>query len=295
MSVLVSGSDSNQNLKRSFLASLALHLGLLVALIIAALIPHQLHFDQTALVELQGIATSVQGSAANSAVSAGKSNTVAQKIPHAIAKTASLKTKMRVQQTAVKTEPKIEKVSLTHRAKVETVTKPDTPERTATKRLERASAETAKPQKNAVDGQTTQQPDLRQRILQKFQASGAGNAVGTAASSSQDNGISSQGTIGTDVPFPFANYLAQVQNRITDSWEQPSWLAAQNADAKAIVVFRILRDGSLAKAIVAVPSGMDALDKSALQAVQAASPLPPLPAEFKNDFLDVHLQFDLTR
>ena len=54
--------DSQQNLKRGFFVSLAIHGAFFLLLLIAASIPHRFHFDQMTFVELQGMQTAVKGS-----------------------------------------------------------------------------------------------------------------------------------------------------------------------------------------------------------------------------------------
>ena len=222
------------------MASLAIHAAFFLLLVIVASVPHRFHFDQTAIIELQGMPAGMKGSGS-------------------APKTATLKTKTRTIQERLSTDAKAERVSLKHGKKI------------------------AEPQ-----------PDLKERILQRLQQTTNITRRSGADPASPATNSPAASAIGTDVPFPFAGYLAEVQNRITDLWEQPSWLSVQNRGPKVVIVFRIHRDGTLAKVVLAVPSGVTAFDKSAVQAVEAANPLPPLPLEFKNEFLDVHLQFDLT-
>ncbi len=48
-------AKDDQKLKRSFFASVAIHVGVVLVLLILSVIPHKFHFDQSALIELQGI------------------------------------------------------------------------------------------------------------------------------------------------------------------------------------------------------------------------------------------------
>jgi TonB family protein len=60
------------------------------------------------------------------------------------------------------------------------------------------------------------------------------------------------------------------------------------------MIFTILRDGTIQAPAVEIPSGFLALDNSALRALQITR-LPPLPAQFPNSTLTVHLRFDYQR
>ncbi len=275
-------SGTDQKMTKSFFASLAIHGGLVLALLIAAAIPHKLHFEQTALIELQNFAPGTSGGS-------GKGGTISSALPTPAVKTqaiqpkaapvkapkiATLKTKILPANPAQDTQTtpaNVEKISLKHNAK-ETKTK---------------------------ESKTT--PGLKERILQKFSSmnsaasAGAGRQQASAGSQTAPGGTQGVGAIGTDIPFPFAGYLADVQNLIAQQWEEPNCLGAKRDRAQAVVVFRIHHDGKLSNIILAIPSGITALDKSAMAAVEAANPLPPLPIDFTSDHLDVHLQFDLTQ
>ena len=92
-----------------------------------------------------------------------------------------------------------------------------------------------------------------------------------------------------DVPFTY--YLRQLQAKISQRWTPPG--PATPGQAKAIVVFAIARDGSIAEPALEQSSGNARYDESALRAVAEAVPLPPLPLEFKPASLRVHLGFEV--
>jgi TonB family protein len=62
---------------------------------------------------------------------------------------------------------------------------------------------------------------------------------------------------------------------------------------RATIVFHIRRNGTVEDASVETSSGVPLFDQVALRAVLAASPLPPLPADFKMD--RVRLLFDFEK
>jgi TonB family protein len=69
------------------------------------------------------------------------------------------------------------------------------------------------------------------------------------------------------------------------------WNQNQGGAGQVIVKFTIQRDGSLTSPSVEMPSGSIPLDLAALRAVVMTKALPPLPSEFPNPTLTVHLSF----
>ena len=61
---------------------------------------------------------------------------------------------------------------------------------------------------------------------------------------------------------------------------------------KATVYFRIHRDGQISVASVETSSGYAFFDQTAMRALLAATPLPPLPAGYTDDYLGVHFGFE---
>jgi periplasmic protein TonB len=105
-----------------------------------------------------------------------------------------------------------------------------------------------------------------------------GNPLGTTAFGSQIAAL--------DNPdFKFGYYLDQLLTAINAKWTPPSL----GGDVKAVVSFRIQRDGSLTDLQVAHSSGYNSFDLAALRAVQNASPFAPLPRAYRNDSLGVTL------
>ena len=72
------------------------------------------------------------------------------------------------------------------------------------------------------------------------------------------------------------------------NWFKP----AQSVTTSPVVHFQIERDGTLVDARVVVSSGLPFVDRAALRAVIASSPLPPLPAEYSGPHLGIQVVFD---
>jgi TonB family protein len=71
----------------------------------------------------------------------------------------------------------------------------------------------------------------------------------------------------------FGSYMAKMKKDIQAKWTPPKGFE----DRRVVVVFSIMRDGSIRDADVIDGSGVDAIDKAALQALTRSSPLQPLP------------------
>jgi TonB family protein len=90
--------------------------------------------------------------------------------------------------------------------------------------------------------------------------------------------------------FCCPQYLATMQERILRNWE-----SRQQTLGTTIVVFRILRDGTLSDVAVEKTSGNATLDFIATRALRLTQKIPPLPAEYTNPSLTVHLTFEYQR
>lgn len=92
--------------------------------------------------------------------------------------------------------------------------------------------------------------------------------------------------------FAFTYYLVLVRNRIAQAWTPPSGLVTGGQPVRAVIYFKIARDGSVKGVGLESPSGHEYFDRSALRAVQISHPLPPLPDGFDGSDLGVHFGFE---
>ncbi|MGH9327647.1 MAG: energy transducer TonB [Terriglobia bacterium] len=90
-------------------------------------------------------------------------------------------------------------------------------------------------------------------------------------------------------------YVEAVKNRISSNWLlsiiNPQILSAR----RVYVEFDILRNGTIADVKLTQSSGIPEVDRSALRAVYASSPLAPLPAGYKGNNIHVDFYFDFHR
>ncbi len=133
--------------------------------------------------------------------------------------------------------------------------------RAGTKKSEAPKAEPAGDARGAGAGPT-------------INASGAGVGIGGARLDQAD--------------FQYPYYTERMILAIGMNWFKP----AQVVSIKPVVRFHVERDGTVSDPEIEVSSGLPFVDRAALRAVIASSPLPPLPPEYGGSRLGVHLLFD---
>ena len=90
--------------------------------------------------------------------------------------------------------------------------------------------------------------------------------------------------------FCCPQYLAMMQTRIREAWE-----SRQASLGTTIVMFVIQRDGTMTDVAVERSSGNATLDLIATRSIRLARQLQPLPAEYPNPSLTVHVTFEYQR
>jgi TonB family protein len=118
-----------------------------------------------------------------------------------------------------------------------------------------------------------------------------GQALTYTGAKGQGFGLSTGGGAGSgsflDVAdFCCPDYIATMVDRIRGAWQQPSGSAGT-----VIVKFTIQRDGRLTDPIIEQRSSSTVADNAALRAVIVTKTLNPLPAQYPNPTLGVHLSF----
>ena len=86
-------------------------------------------------------------------------------------------------------------------------------------------------------------------------------------------------------------YLNLIMTKIANNWLNP---LRGGRKMSVTIYFRIQKNGTVSDVKIEKKSGNSLLDQSALRAVLASSPLPPLPESYSGDFLGVHFEFEHT-
>jgi TonB family protein len=93
----------------------------------------------------------------------------------------------------------------------------------------------------------------------------------------------------------YSYYVASMRARISANWllatVSPNIVTAPRAYLK----FQILRDGTVTNVQITQSSGIAEVDRSALRAILASNPLPPLPPDYPGSSVDVDFYFDFHR
>lgn len=122
-----------------------------------------------------------------------------------------------------------------------------------------------------------------------------GSAMAETGGYEFGSGLTSGGGGGTggylDVGnFCCPDYLITMRRLI-----QSNWNPRQGVEGSVVVKFMIERDGRLADVEVEERTGLPALDLTAERAIVMTRQLPPLPAQFPERSLTVHLRFNYRR
>jgi protein TonB len=169
---------------------------------------------------------------------------------------------------------------------VETPPAPKTPAMTLPdpkiKPRERPKPERAPEESNAPKVSTGEKPQAG-----NARAETRGQGFGTGLSSTGGGG----GPVQLDIQGEFCcpEYIIQMRTFIQRTWESNQGVVGSTG-----VKFTIQRNGTIQAPQIENPSGFDALDLAALRALQRTT-LPPLPMEFPNNTLTVHMRFDYSR
>lgn len=157
----------------------------------------------------------------------------------------------------------------------------------------RAAAPAARPSPAPARREARAVPEARRDVP----VTGAEPAVGSTRTDTrvrgQGFGLSSAGgAAGGPVQLDVANfccpdYLEQMLARIRGNWQQNVGAAGMT-----VMKFTVLRDGTLQAVQVERSSGLIALDSSADRAIRLTARLAPLPAQFPNPSLTVHMRFE---
>ena len=128
-----------------------------------------------------------------------------------------------------------------------------------------------KPEEQGANAEDREQQIVAalERVRQRLQA----DAHPSSASGGGGGGDTLRG-------LPFILYTQQVKQRVKQSWI----VAEPKSGLTAVVRFGILANGEVVEVELAERSGDTVFDESAIRAVRKASPLPPPPAAYRNEF-----------
>jgi colicin import membrane protein len=118
---------------------------------------------------------------------------------------------------------------------------------------------------------------------QKAEVMSSGPGEGVGAPAKGEGGLGG----GVVKSLEFLRYLNQMRDSIRQQWV---W-AGKRSDLEVIVRFGIQENGEIVGLKIVKRSGDASYDDSVTRAVRQASPLPPPPEKYREDFKDVELKF----
>jgi TonB family protein len=131
-----------------------------------------------------------------------------------------------------------------------------------------------------------QAPKPREDEEEKPAAAEGKAAAGAAGGQTGAPGDAGSAGVSADMPnFPYPWYITQVRQMLWQRWQA----SMPSGPGESVVVFSIMPNGSVVDLRTETSSGDGSFDLAALAAVQDASPYPPLPAQFTEPFLKVHV------
>jgi TonB family protein len=92
--------------------------------------------------------------------------------------------------------------------------------------------------------------------------------------------------------FPYDWYLQTIRDKISANWFTSLVDPGIRGTFQVAVYFRIYRNGSTSDVEIKQSSDIPSLDLSAKRAIQNAQPFPPLPEDYKKDYLGIILIFE---
>jgi TonB family protein len=141
----------------------------------------------------------------------------------------------------------------------------------------------------------TRTPLMRPSVLSEPQSAPAAPrpAPAPAPAASAPAAAPSSALPGADVTadfpnFPYPWYITQLRTALWNQWTQ---VMPNGGSLGCVVRFAIDRSGQPSSVEVEQSSGNSLYDYAALSAVRGAAPFPPLPEQFREGTLKVHVQF----
>ncbi|UCD17408.1 MAG: TonB family protein [Candidatus Zixiibacteriota bacterium] len=88
--------------------------------------------------------------------------------------------------------------------------------------------------------------------------------------------------------FSYPYWFVQTFGKIERNWTNPVFA---NQPLSCTIYFQVITSGRIIKIEIEKRSGVDAYDRACERAVKQSQPLPPLPDEFTDEILGIHLEF----
>ena len=127
----------------------------------------------------------------------------------------------------------------------------------------------------------------------KYDRGASASRVGYGAGTGRGGGSRGRQRVGMSIPlkgYDLLPWASAVVDRIQRYWVLPPVYDLPDA-ARVMLIVVIKKSGDLDSIEILEGTGVEALDRSALEAVRGGLPFPALPADFPGDLLEVTFEF----
>ncbi len=133
-------------------------------------------------------------------------------------------------------------------------------------------------EKEKVKEEAKEESPVEEKVVEEKQQS---------AESSGSVVSSNKGIMFENKNFKYSYYTNTIVKKISKYWQ---WSSSTSA-YRAVVYFKIAKDGSVYDIKVQESSSDQNFDQNAIRAIQLASPFAPLPASYEDNYLGVYFEF----
>ncbi|MFP4081780.1 MAG: energy transducer TonB [Candidatus Aminicenantes bacterium] len=198
-------------------------------------------------------------------------------------------------------EEKSAETEIPRRETLRDLTTPQKPEKERSPSLrhpvEKPEKETASQEKKktVIQKKEETRPSSTQKEAAAGKGEGSGSGVRIGVGTGKGGGTGFQSTYSSQIglsSFPFTYYLQIIIDRVSSNWFTSLVDPGMRGNFQTTVFFKIYRSGSVSDLKIEESSGVRSLDLSALRAIQSAAPFPPLPKEYTEQYLGIHLIFE---
>ncbi len=151
-----------------------------------------------------------------------------------------------------------------------------------------------KPKKTVIKKSSTSKTSIPNTSAKSGKATGKGSGLRIGVGNGSGGGGGSSefaGQIGLS-NFPYTYYLQNLHGKISSNWLTAQIQTGLSGAYHTTVLFKIFRNGRISDLKIVESSGVRTMDLSAIRAVRDASPFPPLPPGYEDEYLQIRLIFE---
>jgi len=151
-----------------------------------------------------------------------------------------------------------------------------------------------KPKKTVIKKSSNSKTSIPNRSAKSGKGTGKGSGLRIGVGNGSGGGGGSSefaGQIGLS-NFPYTYYLQNLHGKISNNWLTAQIQTGLSGAYHTTVLFKIFHNGRISDPKIVESSGVRTMDLSAIRAVRDASPFPPLPPGYEDEYLQIRLIFE---